>query len=196
MEEMMGIDDEKVIGIKLESCSSEISNNSRIAMQPEVMASLINNSDNLMLQGGSDYKTNITTDNVKQSVDQTQNIIDVVQVKHEIDSDSDIEVDLAYRIIDTFNVCEVESFKQEGESISSDTETSLKIELPNDEKQTQIKVEGDNNTDILKDLDYREDNNLNACEKKIVIMNENEDYINIEDDVNKTPVQRLQIKGM
>ena len=186
----------KVIWIKLESCSSETSSNSRIAMQPEVMGSTIHNAEHFILQDSPDYKTNITTDVIKQSVDQTQNIIDVVQVKHEIDSDSDIEVDLAYRIIDTFNVCEVESFKQEVESISSDTETSLKIELQNDEKQTQIKVEVDNKKDILEDLDYREHNNLNVCDNNIVIMNENEDCMNIEDDMNKTSVHRLQIKGM
>ena len=199
MEEMIGfdvIDDEKVIGIKLELCSSETSNNSRIAMQSEVTDSTIHDSDNLMLQDDSDYKTNITTDTIMQSGDQTQDIIDVVQVKHEIDSDSDIEVDLAYRIIDTFNDCEAESFKQEGESISPDSETSLKNEVPYDHMQTQIKVEVDNNTDLLEDLDDKEDINLNACDNKIVIVNENEDYMNIEDEMNKTHDHPLEIKGM
>ena len=153
------IDDEKVIGIKLELCSSETYNNSRIAMQPEVTDSTIHNSD-------SDSKTNITRDTIMQSEDQTQNIIDVVQIKHEIDSDSDIEVDLAYRIIDTFNDCEGESFKHEVEGISPDTKTSLKKEFQYDHVQTQIKVEVDNNTDLLEDLDYKEDIDLNSCDKK------------------------------
>ena len=124
-----------------------------------------------------------------------KNTIDGVQIKHEIDSDSDIEVDLAYKIIDTFNVCEVKSFKREGES--SLPETSPKIELQNDHRKTQFKVKVDTTTDIAEDLYYKEDNHLNAGDQgKNVFVTEDVDYVNIEDVVNNTPVHQLQNKGM
>ena len=168
----------KVIEIKLELCYKTC-NNPKIPMKPKAMDATINKS---------------TTHTIKQSGDQPQNTIDGVQIKHEIDSDSDIEVDLAYRIIDTFNVCEVKSFKREGES--SLPETSSKIELQNEHMKTQFKVEVDTTTDIAEDLYYKEDNNLNAGDKKkSVFVTEDMDYVNIK-DVNTTPVLQLQNKGM
>ena len=138
---------------------------------------------------------NSTTHTIKQSEDQPQNTIDGVQIKHEIDSDSDIEVDLAYRIIDTFNVCEVKSFKREGES--SLPETSPKVKLQNDHRKNKFKVEVDTTTNIAEDLYYQEDNHLNSGDKeKNVFLTEDVDYVNIEDVVNKSPVHQLQNKGM
>ena len=169
----------KVLEIKLELCSKTC-NNPKISIKPKAMDATSNNS---------------TTHTIKQSGDQPQNTIDGVQIKHEIDSDSDIEVDLAYRIIDTFNVCEIKSFKREGES--SLPETSLEIELQNDHRKTQFKVEVDTTTDIAEDLYYKEDIHLNAGDKeKNVFVTEDVDYVNIEDVVNKTPVHQLQNKGM
>ena len=182
MEEMMCIgetDDTKVIEIKLGLCSKTC-NDPKIPIKPEAMDATI---------------TNSTTDTITQSGDQPQNAFDRVQIKHEIDSDSDIEVDLAYSIIDTFNVCEVKSFKREG--ASSLPETSPKVKLQNDHRKTQFKVEVDNKTAITEDLYCEEDNHWNAGDKeKNVFVTEDVDYVNIEDVVNKTPVYQLQNKGM
>ena len=193
---MMGMGDtvdKEVIDIKQELCY-ETCNNSKTAIPPEAMYATISNTEHLRLHDGSNFKTNIN-----QSEDQPQNLMDEVHIKHEINSDSDIEVGLAYRIVDTFNFCEGKSFKREGELISTDTETPFKIGLQNDHNQTQLRFEVDNKTDIVDDLDYKENNNLNAIASdkgKITITNENEDYMNIEHDVNKMPVHNLQSKGM
>ena len=87
--------------------------------------------------------------------------------------DSDIKVELAYEIIDTFNVFEENTFTQEGGQSSRDT--SLNIRHQNDQSQTPIKVEVDNQTE--KDyLDY--------------------ETLNLERDLNTNITQPLQRKGM
>ena len=111
--------------------------------------------------GDSDDKTNIKTLNMRQTDDQPHNVIDEVQIKQELHSDSDIEVGLAYRIIDTFDVSEVRTFKQESEQLSPDTETSLKIGQTNN-KQTQLKVEMDNKSN----LDCEMMDTLNVCDQE------------------------------
>ena len=166
-------DDKKVIDIKPEVCC-EICNNSNIQVKPEVGDTTSNAEEDLRLQNCSDDKTNIV-----QSGDQPQNVTGEVQIK-QVDSDSDIEVDLAYRIIDTFNVCDVKTFKQENETISSDTKTSSEIGLQNDHNQTDLKVEADSNTAIVENLDYKISNDLNGSEY----------------DENKNPVYQLHSKGM
>ena len=192
----MGIcdsDDKKVIDIiKLEPCH-EICNN-RLSMKPEADDYTRNTGEHLRLQDGSDNQTNIKTDNIKQSWDQPQNTIDEVQIQHGMDRDSDIEVDLAYKIIDTYNICEAHPFKIDNENILPDTETSLSIGQPN-YKQAQLKVEVDYKTDFLCETT----NTLNVCNiEKIILKKENMDYenLNVGDDVDKKPVHQLQSKGM
>ena len=87
--------------------------------------------------------------------------------------DSDIEGELAYGIIDTFNIYEENTCKQESEKSSRDTETSLIIRHQND--QTPIKVEVDNQTKKVY-VDYR--------------------TLNLERDLNTNITQPLQRKGM
>ena len=166
-------------------CDGDYNDKKVINIEPEVYCEIYNNPDILVKTETSDS----TSDNIKQSVDQPQNTIDEVQIKHEVDSDSDIEVDLAYRVIDTFNVGDVKMFKQEGEKISSYTETSLKIDFQNYHKHTQSKVE----------VDYEIANDLKVSDKEeIVIVKGNVDCENLtsKDDVNKKPVHQLQSKGM
>ena len=106
----MGVGDSeenRVNDIKQELCC-EIYNTPGISIKSEAGNSTCNNTEDLCLK--DDYDDNI---NIDQSGDQPQNSIDVVQIKHELNGDSDIEVDCAYRIIDTLNVCEIKTFKQE-----------------------------------------------------------------------------------
>ena len=93
--------------------------------------------ENFKLQNDSDDKTY----NIRSSGDDPPNIIGDAKIKQEVDSDSDIEVDLAYRVIDTFDVREGKSFKQEDDNISLDTDTSFKTGLHNDHNQLQLKME-------------------------------------------------------
>ena len=180
----MGIsdpDDEKVVDVKLEPCC-EIHNNPKTPVTPEACFSTSNKPEYVSHHIGSD-DTHIKTYNIKQSEDQFHNATNEVHIKQELNSDSDIEVGLAYRIIDTVNVCEVNTFKQEYEKMSSDTVTSLKIGQINIE-ETQLKVEVDNK----RDLRYEKTNNLNVCNNaKIAFIKENVEYdnINLEDDVSK-----------
>ena len=184
MESVMGIgnsEDTKVNGIKHDLCC-EIGNHHKISIKSEARDSPSNNAEDLRLKDDSDDNLSIN-----QSGDQPQNVNDDVQIKHEVNGDSDIEVDLAYRIIDTFNVCEVKTFNQEDEQISPDT-TLFKIGLQNNQKQTQLKVEVDNKAYM--------DNNIDTFsfdKSKIACIKENVDYENqnSEDDVNK-----LHSKGM
>ena len=132
--------------------------------------------------------------NVKQPGDQSQNTIDVVQIKQEVHSNSDIEVDVAYGTIDTFNPCEVKTFNQEDEKISPDTKTPLKIGQTNNE-HTQLKVEVDTNTDI----DSEMTNSLNVCDKQQnASIRDHVDYDTLtrEDQVHKRPVYQLHTRGM
>ena len=113
MEEVMGIGDSqenRVNDIKQELCC-ELDNNPGISINSEAGNSMCNNTEDLRLKDDSGDNVNIN-----QSLDQHQNPIDVVQIKHELNDDSDIEVDCAYRIIDTLNVCEIKTFKQENVS--------------------------------------------------------------------------------
>ena len=179
-------DDKKAIDIKLEPCCKKC-NNTKISIMPEAGSSTRNTPEFFNHQDGSSDETNIKPDDIIQSDNHAQNIINGIKINHEIDSNSDIEVDFAYRIIDTFNVCEVKTFKREGEN----TKTLLKID------QTQIKVEVGNQID----LDYHNNmtNNVNVCDKeKNVMRKENVDYdnLNSEDDMNKQHFPQLQIKGM
>ena len=178
MEEMPGIvdlDEEKVIGTKLELCSEKY-NNPKVLIKREAIDHTSDDTEDLWLQDDSDNKTNIM-----QSGVQPQYAIDKVQIKHEVDSDSDVEVDFAYRIIDTFNVCEVKSFKRENENISSDRKTPFKTELQNE-------------TAIVGDLYSKVNTKLIVSGKeKHGFINE---YVNLEDDVNKKLVHQLQSKGM
>ena len=137
-------------------------------------------------QDESSDETNTKTDAIMQPDNQVKNGI---KIKHEIDSNSDIEVDLAYRIIDTFNVCQVKSFKQEDEKILPDTNALLIID------QTHTKVEVDKQIG----LDVGISSNVNVCDKeKTAMRTENVDYdnLNLEDDMNKQHFHKLQIKGM
>ena len=178
MEEMTGIgdlDDKKVIDNKLELCSTTY-NNSKILIKREASDHTSDDTEDLTLQDDSDNKTNIM-----QSGVQPQYAIDEVQIKHEVDSDSDVEVDLAYSIIDTFNVCEVKSFKREIENISPDSETSFNTELQNE-------------TAIVGYLDSKVNTNFSVSGKgKYGLIHE---HMNLEDDVKKTLVHQLQNKGM
>ena len=181
----MGIcdSDDKTV-IKLDICY-----NPKISSKPEASESTIHNKEGFNMQNG------FVADNIKQSWDQHETAIDDVQIKPEDDSDSDIEVDLAYRIIDTFNVCEVKTFKQEDEIISPDTETSLKIGSQNDHNEAQVKAEVENKANV----DYALTYDLNICSKdKLAFIKENVDYesMNSKYDVNKRPVNLLQDKGM
>ena len=80
-----------------------------------------------MLQDDSNDKGNIKIDTIMLSEDQPQNSIHELQIKHKVNTDSDIEVDLAYMIIDTFNSFEVKMFKQEDDRSSPDTEQLLNV---------------------------------------------------------------------
>ena len=143
MKEMMGIchlDDKQVIDMKLELCC-DICNNPKVSVKCETSEP---SSNDLRIQDGFDDKIICKTDTINLSDDHPQNAIDELQIKHEVNSDPDIEVDLAYRIIDTFNRCELKMFKREDEKISPDTETLLKVGQT-DIKQTQLKVEVDKN---------------------------------------------------
>ena len=178
--------DKKAIDIKLELCC-EVSNNSNVSLKPEASVSTCNKTGYLRQHDGSEDETNTKTDNIIQADIKLQNANNKMQIKHELVSDSDIEVDFAYRIIDTFNICEVKTFKREGEQILPDTKT-LKID------STQIKVEVDNQSD----LDYHMTNKVNVCSnEKTAPRKENVDYDNrnLNDDVNKH-VRHLQSKGM
>ena len=179
MEEILGIcdsDDKKVIDIKLEQCYDIC--NTTVSMKTEAIDSTSNTREHVILQ------TNI---NIKQP----QKTIDEVQIKHGMDHDSDIEVDLAYRIIDTYNICEVHPFQIDTKTILPDTKPALSIGQPNN-KQAQLKVEVDNKTDFLYEM-------TNVCSmEKIAFIKENVDYENltVDDDVDKKPVPQLQKKGM
>ena len=181
----MGIcdsDDKKVI--KLDICY-----NPKISNKPEASESTIHNKEGFKMHNG------FIADNIKQSWDQHETAIDDVQIKTEVDSNSDIEVDLAYRIIDTFNVCEVKTFKREDEMVSPETETSLKIGPQYDHNEAQVKAEVDNKAN----LDYALTYDLNICAKdKLAFIKENVDYENMNAvyDVNKRPVNLLEGKGM
>ena len=169
-------DDKKGIDIKLEFCCI-ICNNSTVSVKPEAADSTSNNADDLRQQDDSNDKCNIKIDTIKQSEDQPQNSINEVPIKLEVNSDSDIEVDLTYRIIDTFNACEVKIFKREDEKISPDSEFFLKIRQTNNNK---IQLNGEED------------------KEKIAFMNEHVDCdgIKIEDDVNKKNDKQRHSKGM
>ena len=129
----MGIGDfdpKKVIDIKLESCCD-------ILVNPVANNSTSTYTEDLLIEAGSDDKTNFKTNNIKYSGDQPPNAIDEVQIKQEVDDDS-VEVDFSYKIIDTFNSCEVQTFKPKEEKILPANETSFNIGQANN-KQIQIK---------------------------------------------------------
>ena len=183
-----GSDDKNRFDIKLEPYC-EICNPPKITIKPEDICFTSDKSEYLRYMDGSDDIESIKTDTIMQSDNQVQNLRNEMQIKDELDNDSDVEVDLAYKIIDNSNVCELETFKREGEKILPDTKTLLKID------ETQLIVEVDNKID----LGYEMTNNLNVCDKvKTVLKKENVDYdnLNLEDDVNKQPVHQLQSKGM
>ena len=168
-----GSDDKSRLDIKLEPCC-EMCNPSKISINPS--------------RSGSDDKVCIKTDTI-QSDNQAQNFANEMHIKIEVDNDSDVEVDLVYKIIDTSNFCEVETFKREDEKILPDTKPLLKI------NETQLRVEVDNKIDLGYDLT----NQLNVCDKEeTALKNVNVDYdnLNLEDYVNKQPVHQLQSKGM
>ena len=171
-------DNEKVIDLKPE-LGCEISNTYEV--KPEASLSTSNNTEYLMVQD-----SNIKTEMIKQSVVEPQDAINEMQIKHEVNSDSDIEVDLAYKIIDTFNVCELKTFKQECEKISLHTDTLLPIQRANN-KPTSLKVE----LDTITDLDYEMTSDLNVLGKNV-----HYDDLSLEDGVNKKPVHSMQSKGM
>ena len=169
-------DDKKEIDIKLELCCI-ICNNSTVSVKPEAADSTSNNADDLRQQDDSNDKCNIKIDTIKQSEDQPQNSINEVPIKREVNIDSDIEVDLTYRIIDTFNACEIKIFIREDEKISPDSEKLLKIRQTNNNK---IQLNGEED------------------KEKIAFMKEQVDCdgINIEDDVNKKNDNQRHSKGM
>ena len=161
MEEMMGIgdsDDTKTIDIKQEPCC-ETCNFPKISTKPEAIGYTSNKTDYLRHQDDANDETNIKTDNIMQPDNQYQNTMNEMKIKHEIDSDSDIEVKLAYRIIDTFNVCQVKTFKLEDKKI-----------LP----ALPLEVEMNSNMNIC-------DNEKTALKKE----NMNYDNLNLEDDVHQ-----------
>ena len=179
MDEMLGIsesDDKQVIDIKQELLCEKC-NNPKISIKPEASDSTSNNTEYAKQQDDSNDKCNIKIDTIKQSEDQPQNSINEVPIKLEVNSDSDIEVDLTYRIIDTFNACEVEIFKREDEKISPDSEKLLKIRQTNNNK---IQLNGEED------------------KEKIAFIKEHVDCdgINIEDDVNKKNDNQRHSKGM
>ena len=169
-------DDKKKFDIKLELCC-EICNNPNGSVKPEAGDSTSSNADDLRQHDDSNDKCNIKIDTIKQSEDQPQNSINEVPIKREVNSDSDIEVDLTYRIIDTFNACEVKIFKREDENISPDSEKLLKVRQPNNNK---IQLNGEED------------------KEKIAFIKEHVDCdgINIEDDVNKENDDQRNSKGM
>ena len=169
-------DDKKEIDIKLELCCI-ICNNSTVSVKPEAADSTSNNADYLRQQDDSNDKCNIKIDTIKQSEDQHQNSINEVSIKREVNIDSDIEVDLTYRIIDTLNACEVNIFKREDGKISPDSEKLLKIRQTNNNK---IQLNGEED------------------KEKITFIKEHVDCdgINIEDDVNKKNDNQRHSKGM
>ena len=171
---------------KLEPCC-EICNPPKISIKLEPNRFTSDKPEYLRHMDGSDDKSSINTDIIMQSDNLAQNLSHEMQIK-EVDNDSDVVVDLAYKIIDTSNVCELKIFKREGEKIVPDTKPLFKID------QTQLIVEVDNKID----LGYEMTDNLNVCDKeKMALKKESVDYDNLilEDDVNKQPVQ-LQSKGM
>ena len=189
-----GSDREKEIHID-SGVFCEMYNNPNTPVNPEAGDSTSNITAYLTVQDNTDDKTNI-----KQSGDQPQNAIDQVKIKHEVDSDLDIDVDLTYRILDTFNVCEVKTFKREGEKNSPDTKTSLKLGLQTDHTQTQL-VEVDNNIATKADLHDKISNNLSTYDtEKLAFIKEidcevDSETINLEDEVNEKTVRLLQSKG-
>ena len=181
------LDDKQAVDIKLELCC-DICNNPSVSVKREASDSSSNDTEDLRIKDGFDDNINIKTYTINPSVDQHQNEINELHIKHEVNSDPDIEVDLAYRIIDTFNPSDI--FKREDEKFSPDNKTLLKVGQTNI-NQLQLKVD--------KKTDYVMTNNLNVCEKeKIPFVKENVDYdnLNLEDDVSKNLVHQLQSKGM
>ena len=179
--------DKNKFDIKLEPCC-EICNPPKISIKLEANRFTGNKPEYLRHMDGSDDKSSIKTDILMQSDNQAQNLSNEMQIG-EVNNDSDVEVNLAYKIIDTSNVCEVNTFKRDAEKILSDTKPLFKID------QTQLTVEVDNKID----LGYEMTDNLNVCDnKKTALKKENVDYDNLilEDDVNKQPVHELQSKGM
>ena len=189
MEELVGcvdFDYKKVIDIAPESCNI-----------PKISVDPVNiKADYLDLQVYTDDKAAAYKCN--PSGYQPQNTIDAVQIKHEVHSDSDVEVDLAYRIIDTFNTYEENKFKQEDENMSQNTEKSLKIRHLNDHTSTHIKVEVDDQTDIETDLDYTMNTSI-VCNKKDISLDKdyvNYDNIKFKNDLNTNIAEQQQSKGM
>ena len=177
-------DDKKVIDIAPESC-----NIPKISLNPEDCDCVNNNKTYLDLQDNTDDKAEY----------QPQNAMDDIQIEHKVYCDSYNGGDFAYRIIDTFNVYEEDSVKQEGQNIPQNTEKSLKIRHQNDHTQTQIKVEVDNQVDIESDLVYTKNNQLIACSKKDISLEKYDvDYntVHLKDDLNKNIDEQLQNKGM
>ena len=171
------LDDKQAIDIKLELCCD----NPSVSVKREASDSSSNDTEDLSIRDGFDDNINIKTYTINPSGDQHQNAINELHIKHEVNSDPDIEVDLAYRIIDTFNPSDI--IKREDEKFSPDNKTLLKVGQTNI-NQLQLKVEVDKKTD------YVMSNNLNVCE------NVDYDNLNLEDDVSKHLVQQLQSKGM
>ena len=158
MEEMMGIGDfdpKKVIDIKSESCCD-------ILVNPEANNSTSTNADDFLLEAGSNDKTDFITSNMKYSGDQPPNAIDEVQIKQEVDDDS-VKVDFSYKIIDTFNSCEVQNFKPKEEKILPYTGTSLNIGQANNK---QIQLNMDNKTDCKCEMT----NAVNVCHKEKIVI--------------------------
>ena len=172
------VDNKKVIDIAPELC-----NIPTISINPGIKM------DYLDLQDGTDGRAGIKPDNCNPSGYQPQNAIDEVQIKHEVYSDSDIKVDSAYSIIDTYNV-----YEEERENISQNTEKALKIRHQNDHTQTPIKVEVDNHSDKEMDLDYTMNNSSIACRKNDISVGK--DTVNLKDELNQNSSQQLQSKGM
>ena len=200
MEEIIGsddFDDERVIDVAPNSCNIQ-----KISVNPESCNYVNNYTKYCDLQDDIDEAGIKRPDNSNTSGYQPHNANNEVQIKHEVVSDSDIEVDLAYRVIDTFNVYKENTFKVEGENTPQNTESSLKIKQEYDHTQTTIKVEVDNQTDIetgMDRLDYMMNNKSVARSKEdISLEKESVDYetLNLEDDWNKNIAEQLQSKGM
>ena len=138
-------DDKKGIDIKLKLCC-EICHTPTISIKPEASNSTSNNTEYIKLHDGSDDKSTI-----KLSRDQRQTTNDKVQLKQEVDSDSDTEVDLAYRIIDNFHAGNVKTIKRESENVLPNDEISLTRGFQNYHNNSS---EVNNKADIEKDLDY------------------------------------------
>ena len=139
----------------------------------------------MRLKYDSDDKINIETDVKKQLCNMSQSEIDDVKIKQQVDSDSDVEVDLAYRVIDTFNKYEVKTFKQDDEEISTDCETSLKLGLQYGHTETRLKLEMDK-TATEGDLDNKILNHFDN--KEITFLKENVEYENLNFDNNNNNI--------